>query len=445
MKDLLCSIVLIISLCALHTSTLYFNYKDKFNVDNVMKHITDLSSETYKGRLAGTKENEEVENYIEKYLSDINLLPFTKQFKENFTVNFPDESEGNPFLQIKNGFGEIHKTFKYNVDFREDFLNFKVTEAKFTLENIVKNQEKSLHLSTPNGIVIFYEHDIKDKFRSSFIENSDCSLLIFVTKDTLLDIKKALSLGMSMTIKMPYQIKEASVNNLSGKIEGVSDSSKIVFTSHFDHLGQNILGEIYPGALDGASGTAFLLELSRFLKPLPKPVKEIVFVHFNAEEFGLLGSQDFVYKNTSSLINSSIINLDMIGGQENYELLITAGKDSTSDDELVKTFSEICIEKGVNYSLDFNNSEDHASFSSKGIDAITISDSIFSRYHTPEDKEIYIDKENIKVYFNVVWEYLMKNAYKDNVFLKYDDMILLSSIIIICVILAIKSQKEGFY
>ena len=445
MRNLIYSIILIVSLCALHTSTLYFNYKDRFDVDNVMKHISNLSSETYRGRLAGTKENEEVENYIEKYFSDINLLPFTQQFKDSFTVNYPAEAEGNPFLQIKNGFGEIHKTFKYNIDFREDFLNFKVTEAKFTLENIVRNQEKSLHLSTPNGIVVFYEHDIKDKFRSSFMENSDCSLLIFVTKDALLDIKKSLSLGMSLTIKIPYEIRETAISNLSGKIESVSNSNKIIFTSHFDHLGQNILGETYPGALNGASGTAFLLELSKFLNPLPKPMKEIVFVSFNAEEFGLLGSQNFADKNMSSLINSSIINLDMIGGQENHELHITAGKNSTPDDELVKIFSEICMKEGVNFSLDFNDSEDHASFSTKGIHAITISDSNISRYHTPEDKDIYIDKENIKVYFDVIWKYLLENAYKDNVFLKYDDTILLSSIILICVILAIKSQKEGFY
>lgn len=445
MRDLICSIVLIISLCALHTSTLYFNYQDKFNVDNVMKHITDLSSETYRGRLAGTKENEDVENYIEKHFSDINLLPFTENFKDNFTVNYPEITSESPFLQIKDGFGEIHKTFKYNVDFREDFLNFKVTEAKFTLENIMKNQEKSLQLSTPNGVVIFYEHDINDKFRSSYIESSDCSLLIFVTKDALLDIKKSLSLGMSLTVKIPYETKESSISNLSGKIQGTSSDKKIVFTSHFDHLGQNIVGETYPGALDNASGTAFVLELSRFLRSLPKPLNDIVFASFNAEEFGLLGSQNFAEENASQLTNSSIVNLDMIGGEENYALHITTGKDSNPDQKLIRDFSDICSEKGLNFVVDFDDLNDHAPFSSKGIEAISISDSESSRYHTPEDKDIYIDKENIKVYFNVIWEYLMETVYKDNVFLKYDDTILLSSIITICVILAIKFQKEGFY
>ncbi len=445
MRDLICSIILILSLCSLHISTLYFNYKDKFNIDNVMKHISNLSSENYKGRLAGTKENEDVENYIERYFNLINLSPFKDNFKDNFTVNYPEKTSGKPFLQIRDGYGEIHKTFKYNIDFREDFLNFKVTEAKFTLENIIKNQEKSLHLNTPNGIVIFYEHDIKDKFRSSFIENSDCALLIFVAKDALLDIKKSLSQGMSMTIKIPYEIKEAPISNLSGKIDGILKSNKIVFTSHFDHLGTNILGEIYPGALDDASGTAFVLELSRFLKSLPKPLNDIVFASFNAEEFGLLGSENFAKENLDNLLDSSIINIDMIGGDEGSKLHIISGNNTTPNEKIIKDISEICTNEGIDFVLDFNDSSDHSSFSSKGIDAITLCDTESSRYHTPSDKDIYINKENIKRCFSIIWDYLMKTAYRDNVFLKYDDTILLSSIIVICVTLALKFQKEGFY
>ncbi|MCL2323699.1 MAG: M28 family metallopeptidase [Oscillospiraceae bacterium] len=445
MRNIIYSMILIISLCSLHISSLYFNYKDKFNVDNVMNHIEDLSSDYYKGRLAGTKENEDAENYITNYFSNISLLPYAQSYKDSFTVSYPEQTSGKPFLQIKTGYGQIYKTFKYNIDFREDFVNFKITDAKFTLENIVQNQEKSLSLKTRDGIVIFYEEDLKSKFRSSFIVNADCSLLIFVTKDALLDIKKSLSQGMSLTVKIPYEIKEASVSNISGGIKGLSDNSKIVFTSHFDGLGQSIAGDIYPGALDDASGTAFILELSRFLKPLSTPLNDIVFASFNAEEFGLLGSQYFAKENKDSLINSSVINMDMIGGDQSSIVHIVSSKNSSPNNKLVKDFSDICTKEGINYAVDFNDLSDHFSFSKEGIDAITISDTESNSYHTPEDKAEYVNKDNIKRSFDIVWEYLINTAYKDNIFLKYDDTILLSSIIVICVILAFKFQKEGFY
>ncbi len=445
MKDLISCIILIISLCSLHISTLYFNYKDRFNINNVMQHIENLSSDTYKGRLCGTKENEAIEDYIEKYFAWFNLSPFTENYKDNFIVNYPNKLSNKPFLQLRNGFDEIHRTFKYGIDFKEDFINFKVNEAKFTMENTLKNQEKSLHLSTKNGVVILYEHDPNDKFRSSFIENSDCALLIFVTKDTLLDVKKCLSEGMSLTIKIPYEIRQTTVNNLSSKINGLSKNKKIIFTSHFDYLGENLLGDIYSGALDGASGTAFILELSKFLKRLPPPIQDIAFVSFNAEEFGLLGSKDFVEKNMNIIENSTVINFSTIGGEKKSQINIIGGKDDTADKQLIKDFSTILTEEGIDFTVGFDDSNDHSSFISKGIDAITLADSRSDTYHTPYDRAENIEKDNIKRCFNVVWEYLLKTAYKDNIFLKHDDIILLFSIVIIFITLSLKFQRQGFY
>src|SRR5919107_4743746 len=75
----------------------------------------------------------------------------------------------------------------------------------------------------------------------------------------------------------------------------------VVIGAHFDHLGRSTAGALDPeardairnGADDNASGTAAVLELARSLAARPAR-RSIVFVHFTAEELGLLGSQWFV-------------------------------------------------------------------------------------------------------------------------------------------------------
>jgi hypothetical protein len=67
----------------------------------------------------------------------------------------------------------------------------------------------------------------------------------------------------------------------------------ILLCAHYDHLGER-KGRLYPGADDNASGVAMLLEVAeRFALQPPKPRRTLVFVAFDQEESGLLGSSHF--------------------------------------------------------------------------------------------------------------------------------------------------------
>src|SRR5699024_2918898 len=79
--------------------------------------------------------------------------------------------------------------------------------------------------------------------------------------------------------------------NLMGAISGSKDSSWIVISAHYDHLGVNdslIQDSIYNGADDNASGVAGMLAIASYFKQHP-PTHNLLFVAFDAEEEGLRG------------------------------------------------------------------------------------------------------------------------------------------------------------
>jgi hypothetical protein len=80
--------------------------------------------------------------------------------------------------------------------------------------------------------------------------------------------------------------------NLAGYLKGGKSQDRyLVVTAHFDHLGIKN-GKIYHGADDNASGVAGLLASASYFAT-HQPEHSILFVAFDAEESGLLGSKAF--------------------------------------------------------------------------------------------------------------------------------------------------------
>ena len=102
--------------------------------------------------------------------------------------------------------------------------------------------------------------------------------------------------------------------NVIGVLKGTSDKH-VVIGAHMDHLGLDGDGDAYNGADDNASGTTAILELAEaFGKSDAKPKDTIVFIAFNAEELGLLGSKHYVSDPLLPLDDCKLmINLDMVG------------------------------------------------------------------------------------------------------------------------------------
>jgi hypothetical protein len=88
----------------------------------------------------------------------------------------------------------------------------------------------------------------------------------------------------------------------------------IVVNAHYDHLGQKDQ-DYFPGADDNASGVAMLLEVAEaFALTKQKPKRTILFVAFDLEECGLLGSMHFVVHPPLDIRQcKASITADMIG------------------------------------------------------------------------------------------------------------------------------------
>ncbi|OIW28262.1 Zn-dependent exopeptidase [Coniochaeta ligniaria NRRL 30616] len=104
--------------------------------------------------------------------------------------------------------------------------------------------------------------------------------------------------------------EKKSIWNVYGRISGVEQSSKsIIIGNHRDAWTL--------GATDPGSGTAVFLELARIFGDLLRrgwrPLRTIEFMSWDAEEYNLAGSTEFVEKNTDNLRDDAMvyINLDM--------------------------------------------------------------------------------------------------------------------------------------
>ena len=99
--------------------------------------------------------------------------------------------------------------------------------------------------------------------------------------------------GYRDTLKNTRRMAYNLVGILPGKDPELRDEY-VLIGAHYDHIGivNRVNGDaIANGANDNASGTASVLELSRYFGRRAKNKRSIIFAFFSAEEKGLLGSK----------------------------------------------------------------------------------------------------------------------------------------------------------
>ena len=105
------------------------------------------------------------------------------------------------------------------------------------------------------------------------------------------------------------EVKDQSVLNIYGRIVGIEQGQKsIIIGNHRDSLAF--------GAASPHSGTAIMLEVIRVFGDLVargwRPLRTIEFMSWDGAEYNLIGSTEFVEKNTGALMDDALayINLD---------------------------------------------------------------------------------------------------------------------------------------
>jgi Zn-dependent M28 family amino/carboxypeptidase len=99
----------------------------------------------------------------------------------------------------------------------------------------------------------------------------------------------------SVRVKSQVSKEMKETENVVGLLEGSDPKLRdqvVVFSAHYDHLGVNSDGTVFPGADDDGSGTVTVLELAEAFVTNPiKPKRSLVFLTVTGEEKGLWGSQ----------------------------------------------------------------------------------------------------------------------------------------------------------
>lgn len=434
MRKQLLNLLLVITILIFNLSFIFSISLKPFNDTNIINNIKYLSSDRFKGRLTGTLENRIVSEYIKGYFKKINISPQKEDYLEPFQVYAPIKINGSPILEILDKNGKIIREYDYGKDFKDSFLNFRTNNFK-----TIPGDELRIY---PGGIDIiqdgknfrFIVADDNFKFRSSFIFDYRSDMPILITSKVYDDLITYSKKGYFIKCFIPYEVQKTDVYNVIGVIKGVNSKlPPLILSCHFDHLGEDLTGNVYDGALDNASGTAFLLELARHLSSMLPPDRDIIIAAFNAEEFGLLGSKAFVDSNTSYLCGGKAINFDMIGSDNGVPLTIMSGKNAPRS-ILLSDIQNYCKKASVDYLIEFEDASDHASFINQGIDAISLCDADFSRIHTPNDKAEFISKSAINRAYKVAWSEISSYAYTFTPMFIYDRKILLLSGVLSCII-----------
>ncbi|MEK6221981.1 MAG: M28 family peptidase [Chloroflexota bacterium] len=164
-----------------------------------------------------------------------------------------------------------------------------------------------------------------------------------------------------------------------------------------------------PGANDGASGVAVLLELARVI---PKNIdKEIWLVFFDAEDNGrlpgwdwVLGSKSFVENNNNDF--DAAIVVDMVGDAD-----LNIYYERSSDIEISKEIWQVAILNGYSSfipTIKYHMIDDHTAFKLAGIPAVLIIDFDYPYWHTSEDNLSKVSAESLEQVGGTLLEWLLK-------------------------------------
>ncbi len=107
--------------------------------------------------------------------------------------------------------------------------------------------------------------------------------------------------------------KDYATDNVIAKVEGERHDSCIIFTAHYDHLGNLGKKVFYGGANDNASGTAAIITLAKHYAR-HRPKFDTYFIAFSGEDAYLRGSRWYVDHPIVPLTRVRyLFNIDMIG------------------------------------------------------------------------------------------------------------------------------------
>lgn len=407
----------------------------------VEKHLKFLSSDQLKGRMTGTKENNQAAAYIADLFKKwgVKQVPGTINYFQKMSLRKGKPSPkntltigGEVLLQKKDM--ALFEGGKIEGEFEAVFVNYGVVdeaskkddyqgldvkgklvfalmgESENTppMEAFMMFDKKRIQAAQKGaiGIVEFYNApypwqvlgDYLSQERYSMVSENEKStaILHFLLNDAQKKYQQLLKSSKNLKVKVNTCEPEGAVietQNVAGWIEGKDPRLKnefVILSAHYDHVGGGkntgsgggmyAEDSIYNGARDNAMGTTALLEAARYFAKNP-PARSVLLLAFTGEELGLLGSRFYADQSLVPL-KQCVFNLNADGAGYNDKSKVTViGLERTTAREMI---DKACKENGLEAIPDpvpeqnlFDRS-DNVSFAAKGIPAPTFAPGLTS-------------------------------------------------------------------
>ena len=210
-----------------------------------------------------------------------------------------------------------------------------------------------------------------------------------------------------------FQTFGNNYRNVLGLLDGSDEKLRnqvIVIGAHYDHVGYGTrrdsrgpIGRIHNGADDNASGTAALLEVAEAFSLLPEPPKRsVLFIGFDAEEKGLLGSQHWcAHPNMPLKRPAAMIDMDMVGRLRDSRLHVFG---SRTGEGLRRLLSRQNDDLKLSFCWELKRKADHYPFFKRNMPVLLFNTGLHDVYHTPRDDAPLVNNAGMRRVSRLVFQ-----------------------------------------
>ncbi len=204
-----------------------------------------------------------------------------------------------------------------------------------------------------------------------------------------------------------FQLFHGGSRNILGILpgeKGADAGDVIVVGAHYDHVGYGSratsfgpFGYVHNGADDNASGTAALLEVVQALTQMKaKPKRSILFVLWDGEEKGLLGSKYWVAHPTIKWDRIRLyLNLDMVGRLRPQGVEVQGTRTMPGLRQDIAR-ANMASDLKLDFRWEVTDNSDHHTFYSRSIPTLMFHTGLHGEYHRPQDDAHLINHDGVQ-------------------------------------------------
>ena len=397
------------------------NKGDRQLVKNLKLHVQYLASDVLEGRRAGSEGEQKAVNYIIAQYESAGLQPMgTEGYVQAFPINEGKKWGANAFLKVNQQaleFGADFFTLSTGLNGQlktkstlaleeagqvwfkdlQEVLEEQQSNPHFDVQDWMKTTSAEMHQKNAKALFLYNSGSLVDNIQFNKFDTSAALAIpvVYITKE---GFKKYFNDALGTFDIEANLIVEAQIRTGKNVVTYINNNAAhtVVVGAHLDHLGYNqdknaldINNDVRNGADDNASGTAALIELAKFLKKASNrndgafSKNNYLFIHFSAEELGLIGSKYWLDHPTIQTNFNYMVNMDMVGRYDATKKMSLGGYGTSSkwSEIITKTPTTIL------YTIDSAGTgpSDHASFYRKDMPVLFMFTGSHADYHKATD------------------------------------------------------------